>query len=394
MEIDNRRKKKKIIAFALLGAFIVAAIVTSFVVLRIKKSKQEKNLKGEIQNIDYQADIAYDSMDSKSAISGYKRIIDMESDKEVQAIMKIKMGRAYLNDDEPGSMEKGLDVLMEVAADKSLSRQRTAEAITVMQFPFFVTHEADFPQKLYEIVREHSEVFGNVAENWNPRNPESNKTFFFRDIQEFINSEFENSLAYYRIAAWYSGKILDDPTMSSNEKEKLLLDIKDNLDKGNQFLFQLKEESNNDYTDDIMEWLSTTTRHLRFFNYLVLGRYDEKLAENASREYEDLLKLYNKRSSGKTKQRLEGYTRFYYAAFLADKYGSEKKEEINFVLQPIIISSNPGWKGASESGIWKYFDKTLKASESQRDHAYGFLIKLASLDDDFKIFLLSRGYEI
>ena len=311
MEIDNRRKKKKIIAFALLGAFIVAAIVTSFVVLRIKKSKQEKNLKGEIQNIDYQADIAYDSMDSKSAISGYKRIIDMESDKEVQAIMKIKMGRAYLNDDEPGSMEKGLDVLMEVAADKSLSRQRTAEAITVMQFPFFVTHEADFPQKLYEIVREHSEVFGNVAENWNPRNPESNKTFFFRDIQEFINSEFENSLAYYRIAAWYSGKILDDPTMSSNEKEKLLLDIKDNLDKGNQFLFQLKEESNNDYTDDIMEWLSTTTRHLRFFNYLVLGRYDEKLEENASREYEDLLKLYNKRSSGKTKQRLEDYTRFY-----------------------------------------------------------------------------------
>lgn len=181
-----------------------------------------------------------------------------------------------------------------------------------------------------------------------------------RHLHEFAASIYPIASAELRLAEWYS-VLLPDPKALSKVKE----------------LVGLAEIDMAAMVSDAT--MAGDLREARLLHAIVVGnvvRHGDTSLGNADEEFADVIQAYADTGPG-----ADGVARYFYALFLAQTYGADKKAEIHAALAPLstaVYAKAPVTALLTNARFVQYF----KAAP----------VLLAKFDLDFKAYLMTLGW--
>lgn len=393
-------ENRKFIIILIASVVLIVALTSGafFGVDMLKKAKKEKQK--EIELAYQEAVRATAGLDASSALSRQEELLEKIKDNDTAALIRTKLAIIEcVNVDRACDPVKAVGALKNIIIDKSLSPQRRSEAIVVIGYLYPVSFYKNESARiaLFNYFQDNSDIFGSLLGDWNYYDSKKTNSIFYNEIYRLANQIFENSQAHYMIAASHSRNILNNQSPSKEEITRATALIRDHVSMGDFLVRRMIKESAGllSYQKSALLLMQISANHFRFFSSMSLARHDKEMAKAIKQEYETVLSLYETRTAMLRGyiDPLENHTRFHYAAFLADVYGELEKKEISVALRPIVVASGKQAE-SNATGIWKFFEAIFNAPPDERTHSYRSMVKLASLDADFKNLLLSLGLSI
>lgn len=316
------------------------------------------------------------SFDFEKAISLYQGLADTTDNKETAASAEVKLGNAYILS---GNAKQGISQIKRVIADESLSGRTRAWALSVMTNAYY--HGRD--KKALQLIFDDSGIYKEAMEGGDINN--------IHDLEEalhrlYLIADTWDTYHYlsYVIALQPANDLLDNPSLTDAQKKNDLQSLKDGIREGDKMASL--EAARSDFLPYATMWV--LARQFRFFNLLVLARYDQSYEQDAQAAYEELMTIYAAYPDNQPLKMLSGYTRFYYAAYLAEVYGAKRAQDIASIIKPTTSAEQ-----AYQLSVWRFYQNEMTRDKADRNHNEKFILSVATYDADFDAFLISRGWK-
>jgi hypothetical protein len=296
---------------------------------------------------------------------------------------QFKIGQLYNRN---GEYATGIPILKEIVANESLSSKLRVEALITMVGPYY---NGRLQEPLELIFADDASLYKEALGTGNANDPDDLQ-IALRRLLERGDSLYPMSYIKYSIALWYSGQLIDNNALTKEERDSYQLALLELLAEGNG-LRDIEIRSNDFRSPNLIYDLYFVAQNFKFYNLTILARLDKSYVGSVESAWNTLMSEYDRIQDLSTAQKLvQSYTRFYYAAFLADIYGSAKQEEIISVMSPIALGI--GDFANSNQFLLPFFEKELTRPQVERGHNEKFILAVASLDVDFKNLLESKGW--
>lgn len=376
-------ENKKTLLLILLACLAVFSVFYYLSMKRVsEKEKQNQIITEKTQLIkEYQnnLDLVSAQKEQEALVKEYEKT--GEKEKQLNTMRQL----AY-NYNKAGDFKKGIALFKDVIFDPAATARIKSEAVASMTHIYY---RKRWKEPLQEIFRDSRPLFANAWGTGDINNMDDLE-FALNRLHESVNKEYPLSYLDYMIALWYSGKVLDNKFVDTVEKDRNLDQAKMNLALGDVALD--KESSADDYTSGNFSYdFSGTAKHFRFVLYTFLARADSSYIEKTDAAYKERMNTYARYPNVLSVRLLEAYTRFYYAALLADISGESKKAEIADIVKPTI--STTGNFEKTNASVQGFYQQELTRPQEERGHNEKFILKVASLVPEFNSFLVSKGWK-
>lgn len=202
-----------------------------------------------------------------------------------------------------------------------------------------------------------------------------------KNLYEYASSFYPTAQTELRIATWYAREILSiqkNPVTADQEStiKTMKALITKNLENADRDAEVIRTQKNDD-----SRLLDIDNRKATVIGYLYQG------GDKTYGDPEVLYKKVLKQAIVEKNISQLGFTRFYYASFLADTYGTERIDDIKSLLSDFYASDL--FKDLSVLDFFKNA-KALDADNFVRVN----LVTLSKLDSDFKALLIKLGWQL
>ncbi len=364
MDVLNQEETQKsrsffkyIVSFAVLLAIISGILYFSGFFKNFfnpQGSNQNSNLTEEnlIKNEITNAHSLYTSKQYQEAVKAYENILAKHTNIAQPMLFQVKKQlaasyfslRASTKNAEDG--KKAILIYKDIIADSKNSNEDKAQAVNDL---VFMLNNAPV-QGVYKKEAFGSGPLASIVDQ------KDDLRLSRRKASEYSYSLHPTALAAYQVAIWYLGQ--EDPALNNSAEAKA--SFKKSLEewgaKGD--LLVGKEASTSEYVNDGYLYQQAAR--------ISAGRGKNEAAEGffnkALNYYDDKIK---KDSVGSAYFDSSLYTRYFYALFLAEKYGSSRKEDIKNILSPIL--NLPNGFSLKQLSFSAYFKKEANSQYNKKE---------------------------
>lgn len=319
---------------------------------------------------------------STTTLERYDSLRKNNPSADVRAQQQVLLGQAY---NLSGDYQKGVLLIKEVIADQSVQPETRALAVGFL----FLASATDRDKKVFQLILDDDGAYkdalgGGDINSMSDLNRGMNRLFVTAD------GWYPTSFIKHLLAFETSSDLLDHADLPKSQKEVGIATLKEELAAG-ETLFATEQERK-DFNYSLFQYLYSLNLHFRFFDLAALARFDSSYQSRVDVEYKKLLQRYSTRKNRGSFLMLETYTRFYYAAYLADVFGATRAADIKDIMAPTL--EQEGLQGkANILGIWRFYQHELTRDKAERNHNEHFILSIATYDTDFDAFLVSRGWK-
>ena len=209
------------------------------------------------------------------------------------------------------------------------------------------------------------------------------------NLYKTANEIYETSYAHYMLAVAAASRVLDRPGLPKDTMTKEIESIRSHIQRGDS-LYRLEFDGGlyGDGSLSILNTLRTPARSLRLFSLEATARHDPSTRGIVEETYQQVTL---NQSELPDPQVIEAYTRFYYAAYLIDVYGSSRNAEVKSVMRPILEETG-SWGESNKLSMWVFLDRELNRPVAEQNHNKRLILSVAAADPEFKEFLIKKGF--
>ena len=364
-------------------AILVGLIGTFFAVGHyvVSSSKQKTLEKSGALMADMWKDFDFES----TTLAEYEAL-SQSLDAHTRAQQQVRLGFVQ---SVSGDYQTGILQIKRVIADESVSAETRALAVGYLH----LAHPAgDHMGALQFIFKDDGIYKEALGEGTLESMPDLEKGM--NGLFKMADSWYETSFIKYMLASQADNELLDNKTLSPEQKKAHITATAEYLLAGDAL--RRSEIVQSDFRRSLYESLSTLGLHYRLCVLAMLARFDPNYQSQVDAAYQQLMQLYGLHKDNGGFLSIEGYSRFYYAAYLADVFGAARATEIKEIMAPTF--DKDGLQGkANDFGTESFYiyelsrHKNMHGSPSDMGHNARFILSIAKVDPTFNVFLVSKG---
>lgn len=319
---------------------------------------------------------------STTTIERYRSLDRAYLTADMRAQRQIKLGHAY---DLSGQYQTGIPLIKSVIADRSVPPDTRAFAIGFLFLAITTDRDKSVAQFILDDGGIYKEALGSGDLHSLPDLMQG-----MHQLLVTADGWYQTSFIKYRLAFQASGDLLDHTDLSATQKQADTKVIAEDIAAGDAL--RTKELARSDFQYSLFQYLDTLGLSSRLFDLTTLARFDTSYQSRADEAYQQLMRRYGPPQNQTAFFVLSSYTRFYYAAYLADVFGAARAADITDIMAPTLTKDGLQGK-ANVLGIWKFYQTELTRDKADRNHNERFILSVAKYDPDFNTFLTSRGWK-
>jgi len=326
--------------------------------------------------------IATDLYFDTASLDEYAAALEQLADPQVHAQHQIRLGAAYNLADK---YERGVPLIKGVIADESVSADTRALGVAYL----FLAYAKDRDQNVGKLVFDDSGIYNEALGGGDFTRTADLEAAYHRLFQ--IADEWQPvSLIKYLLALKSANDLLDTENLSEKREAEDIQAITVYIRSGDSLSAQ--ERARTGYNGSLFQASGSFGWNFRFYNLTSLARFDVSKQSEVEESYRRITQAVAANQPHGGLLAIENYARFYYAAYLADVFGSARAADIVSSMAPTLATD--GLQGrANENGIWPFYEAELTRPEPERNHNRRFILSIAALNPGFDAFLLSRGWK-
>ena len=318
-----------------------------------------------------QADALYAAGNVAGAESELNSALQNAHTPEEAGQIQIKLATVIENGfSDPTTALNAIPLLKQIAANTSYSPIIRASAIQEMGVAFYNTGDKRFTDAIFSNDALYSTMFVS-----------GDTDLSYRHLFQYAASIYPLAYSELRIAKWYSGRIYESAQAASSNSAAHL-----SADQVSSYKDMIRQEIAAAHTDE--QRIQNDPHQNRIIPALIqneailIGRM-QSIGDDSFGDAEPLFQRALSLEAAAKPPLSDGFTRYYYAAFLAQRYGTSRASDVQNILAPFYTSD--AYQGTA----------AVREFGSERNNILGDkpnLQLLASVDPKFKAYLISLGW--
>ena len=362
--------KKKVLYLGAVVILVLIVLVSTYWYFGIERPRQIGN-----EFIDkYQT--AYELHNAgrvQESVDAFYNILKIAPSKEMETQIKFMIAFNTLFRNQNDDKIRAIQMYKDIIADASV--ESIQRAIAINEMISFSENDERFAR---EVIFK-GEPFEKYLKEARSLDYEAIIPYAIRRASEFAETLHPISLNEFAIAQWYSGAIVSGKVKNEMQRKELISKLKEWTEKGEQNLSEMLNIGYPRSKIGLVYYLNALARK-NLTELGNIGNYStvEDLFKKSLEIFESENNIYS--------YSLSLYTRFYYAAMLANVYGSNRKSDIEKILNPVIMGPPKQWKDYNFS-----FYEFLKNNISQFNKSY--INNLIKIIPKLKTVLSAKGID-